>query len=243
MSATQVLMAPSTPASRRQSAQTSRIRPWTPRCTQSDHDVALGDALRSRPLAMGFPGTPIELQWRQNMAQFCIEGCYRDRIEPTLGEIQRRLVASGWTIEEAQMVPLLCARQPDVFAIEAPSDGNPCCIMLRETPHWFTGWVDESVAYSPETWEALRGFLTSGGGHVALAGGVSGAASTLKEIAPPGLGGLALGELRELIRRAVVDLGMLNFVGDQFCPRSPTTETVQADSASRSSGKRIFTVI
>lgn len=181
-------------------------------------DAALAQALRSRPLSWDALGGLEEVRRRQDLAKACVESCYYDRIEPTLAEVQRRLLASGWSFEQTQLLPVLCARRPEVFGIAAPSEGRPCRITLCEQPPWFRGWIDCSAGsdpYAPETWEALRHFLASNG-HVALAGGVSGAACALKEMALAGLEGLALGELQDLVRRAIFDNAWLGFDGEEL---------------------------
>mmetsp|Transcript_28684 Transcript_28684/g.95216 ORF Transcript_28684/g.95216 Transcript_28684/m.95216 type:complete len:545 (-) Transcript_28684:122-1756(-) len=181
----------------------------------------LADALRMRPLPHGVGCSPDEMEQRLQVVQACMETLYRDRIEPTLGNIQQRLLDFGWSFEEVQCVPFLCAREPAMFEFISPEDDEPCRIFLQTPPCWFDGWVCVDMSedpYPPTLWEALGDFLNSNASMV-FHGGIAGAAAALQQLGLPCLQCLSLGELQDVVGRAITEHGLLAFSGNDIRPR------------------------
>lgn len=76
-----------------------------------------------------------------------MEGTYRDRVPPEIGELHRRLrrAAGQWRPLEVQALVSICARDPDVYHILPPMDGAPPKVFFQCCPAWFKGWVDVSA--------------------------------------------------------------------------------------------------
>lgn len=84
----------------------------------------------------------------------CIESLYRDRLLPTLAEVQQRLRSTGWRAAKMRLIIALAAREPERYNILPPTDGNTLCILLWQEPSWFQGWLDTDAAdtYSSAVW-------------------------------------------------------------------------------------------
>jgi len=211
-------------------AATKPRLPPTP--TRADTDgctvatLRLAEALRAGPLPQTLSDCgDADLRWRQEALRACVESLYRDRLEPTLFEVQRRLCDDcGWRIAEAQAAPLLAARAPQLFMVAAPGAmGEPVRLQLVKTPSWFQGWVGGAAAgvqedpYPEKLWTALAEFLAKDESMV-LQGGIDGAALALRHFALPQLHHLSLGELRDVVRRAVAERGLLTYTGHDLRP-------------------------
>lgn len=185
----------------------------------------LASELRARPLPESLANSPDELKGHQRSLRICVESLYRDRLKPTLAEIQRRLTERAWGPEKLRAVLPLSAREPETYEIVAPVDGRPLCIFLRSPPDWFDGWVDaerSEAAYSSEVWESLEAFLREG--EPVLEGGITGAALALRQRALPHLQHLSLGEIRDLVKRAVSERGLLAYAGGTLRLQATATQ-------------------
>lgn len=192
--------------------------------TSTAHVLAL--ELRARPLPESLAGNKKALTGCQQSLRKCIESLYRDRLRPTLAEVQRRLTERSWGAEDLQAVLPLSAREPDTYEIVAPVDGKPLCIFLQKPPSWFEGWVDadrNETNYSSDVWKSLEDFLREG--KPVLEGGVNGAALALRQRALPHLQHLSLGEIRDLVKRAVAERGLLTYAGGSLRPQLSTSPT------------------
>jgi len=190
-------------------------------------------ALRARPWPdlLRCCGTD-KLRHRRGVLRKCVESLYRDCLEPTLGELNGRLRECGWSSEELQAVPSLCAWEPEEYRLTVPAEGEPMRILLRTPPQWFAGWVSypsTQSQYSPDAWEALALFLLQR--FPTFRGGVHGAAQALRQEALPHLQHLRLGELRDLVCQAVFDRGFLTYDGDDLKPNPGKLASVLHEQA------------
>jgi len=152
------------------------------------------------------------LRDRCESLQTIVTSLYRDRIRPTVEEVQDRLCRCDWQVQESRYALKLCANQPDKYVIMSPEPSRPFQILLRCPPRWFKGWiVEETDCYSDDVWDGLEHFLVKH--NVSFEGGVRGAALDLRSRAIPCLQGLALGELRHIIQVALGKRGLLEYVG------------------------------
>lgn len=163
----------------------------------------LVDMLRRRPLPASLAQDSELLRLRQRTLLCCVQCLYRDQIEPTLGEVQRRVQERGWGRLEARTIPLLCAHEPDVYEVVAPRRGAALVILLRSPPTWFSGWVtgDSENPFSVGVWDELTRCLSQGA--FSLTGKVDKAAQELRDIADPFLFRFSLGELKHLVALCV----------------------------------------
>jgi len=103
------------------------------------------NVLRRRPM-------PVELQPEEQLAMFknaisaCILSLYKDRIRPTLGQLQRKLREKGLP-EPAVSVSLpVCAHDaPRLYQIQPPMRGEQPTVYLNKAPRWFQGFLDDEV--------------------------------------------------------------------------------------------------
>eukprot|EP00930_Biecheleria_cincta_P029218 TRINITY_DN20343_c0_g1_i1.p1 TRINITY_DN20343_c0_g1~~TRINITY_DN20343_c0_g1_i1.p1 ORF type:complete len:335 (+),score=53.63 TRINITY_DN20343_c0_g1_i1:96-1100(+) len=150
----------------------------------------------------------------------CVHGLYKDRIEPTLPEIQARLRGAGWSFVEAQQAVLIYASQPQLFKVVKPSFGKPLTILLRETPTWFLGWSEEVDSArslpSADVQMGLKYFLACGL-MPPLRDGISEAAATLKDCCCQNFHSLSLGEIRRLLDH-FLEKGLLVYTGREISP-------------------------
>jgi len=155
-----------------------------------------------------------ELERCQAVLNNCIESLYFERVEPSLGEVQRRLRELGWSQSELQLVLPLCARESERYDVRSPKKGKSVLILFRNPPTWFRGWVepDDCHALTPEVWGAFVEYLN---GSIVLKGSINAAAQSLRQSATPLLRRLTLGELRDLIRRGI-SCGLLVYVGHEL---------------------------
>eukprot|EP00927_Polykrikos_kofoidii_P049930 TRINITY_DN43901_c0_g1_i1.p1 TRINITY_DN43901_c0_g1~~TRINITY_DN43901_c0_g1_i1.p1 ORF type:complete len:602 (+),score=84.42 TRINITY_DN43901_c0_g1_i1:94-1899(+) len=138
----------------------------------------------------------------------CVEGLYRDRIAPSVGELQMRLrgraisgnATSGsgvgvagigtkvggcgeWSSAEVRGVLAVCARDSGHYIVLAPALGNPPKVLLRNPPSWFEGWIDEEAPASQQVMNELHDALALsvevGNGGARFAGGIATVASLL----------------------------------------------------------------
>uniref|UniRef100_A0A7S4RX58 OST-HTH associated domain-containing protein n=1 Tax=Alexandrium monilatum TaxID=311494 RepID=A0A7S4RX58_9DINO len=199
-----------------------------PPAPSPDAAAALASALASQPLPPLWAAKG-EAKQRQLLQQLrmCIEGLYRERLEPTLREVQQQLLGYGWSYADTQLAPMLCAREPETYVIVPPVNGTLARIELRSTPPWFRGFVpapgDEAVGggramqtLPAESWQAFAAFLR--GTVPVLKGGIDGAARALRQSPLPQLKHLSLGELRSLVRCAVAEQGLLVYAGNNLQP-------------------------
>jgi len=184
-----------------------------------DQHLQLAQALRAKPLPPGV-ASPEIVEERLGELRACIAWMYIERLEPTLRRVQSQLqLLAGWNGAEAQLAPVFAARWPGTFDLRAPCDRQrECRILLRTAPAGFGGWVDESAntEYPAKVLEALADFVTENRGLV-LQGGVEGGALTLRGLQLPELQDLRLGELQDLIRRAV-NTNLLTYRGNDLVP-------------------------
>lgn len=211
-----------------------------------EHPIVAMWRRRHLPDGLCWPATDEPVPARQAVLYDSVANCYRDRIEPELREILRRLRNAGWSSHEVQGVLTLCARDLDKYRIELPASSKPLTIWLRTTPAWFRGWLDAKSApscrtkppqqpcssnstYPAEVWEALLQALqgdaaSSNTPESSLDGTINGAAWELHQLAMPQLQHLSLGELREVVKCAV-GLQWLVYAGH----RLRLTESALAD--------------
>lgn len=72
--------------------------------------------------------------------------------------------------------------------------------------------------YPPTLWEALGDFLSSNASMV-FHGGIAGTAAALQQLGLPCLQCLSLGELQDVVGRAIAEHGLLAFSGNDIRPR------------------------
>lgn len=165
-------------------------------------------SLRQRPLPTAFaPGGPVLARFTTAILS-CVEGLYRDRIKPTLGEVQARLRSSGWGFSEVQAILPICARDLETYELEPPKYGQPPLVLLRQPPQWFCGFVEAETtdAYSKDLWTEMRNIvreLDSKKPASRFLGGLNQLAASLhKKKLGPKLASLSLGELRSVMQLA-----------------------------------------
>jgi len=211
----------------------------------SAEDMILAN-LRSQPLpeAFGSESSDPEVRKRCRVLKSCVESLYRDRIQPTLAEVQQRLRNRGWTSDDIQGVLPLCAREAGEYKLELPANGQPLRVLLRNPPAWFDGWLSgDSAAFSPEVWTAMANFLKSD--CTVLTGTINGAAQDLRQLSLPlPLQELSLGELREVVRHAVAEHSLLSYSGWSLCPTQAMLRESSADEGLETeTGRRHFAQI
>mmetsp|Transcript_43328 Transcript_43328/g.80822 ORF Transcript_43328/g.80822 Transcript_43328/m.80822 type:complete len:617 (+) Transcript_43328:91-1941(+) len=150
------------PASKKQSPTASRTPQWRSSARNHDGKCLEGERMtapspwketitaeqyaeiaRARPLPASLVGGQLE-RFRSNVLSV-VEGLYRDRISPDLGEVQRRLRRSGWGTLDVQAVLPVCAREPDTYELVLPTPDEPLRILLRSQPPGLHGWVDADM--------------------------------------------------------------------------------------------------
>lgn len=198
------------------------------------------DMLKNRPLPDGL-GTNKRLRALRS----CVDSLYRDRIEPSLSEVQQRLLKKGWTFQEVQGLLPLCARTNE-YEIKLPVDGCQVRILLRSPPSWFDGWIsdvqkEERNFISADVWDVLAAFLKTE--CPSLAGSINGAAQDLRQLSLPGpLQQMSLGELREVVRCSIEDHGLLRYWEGGLVPTEITVQPKHVDVATPDK-KRIYSCI
>jgi len=222
----------------------------------SSTGILFADSLRQRQL----PGLLAADDMRRERFSLailsCVEGLYRDRIAPTLGEVQMRLRrdrAAGWLDCEVRAAVLpICAREAEKYVLSPPFDGEPPRVLLKSPPAWFEGWVDIEAtdtdgSYCDEVEKALREVLLSSGNAespLCLSGGVSGAALQLRGFPklPLVLRRLSLGQIEHVLELALGRGGLLKYDpfngrrlllregGQKRSPRSPRSAKAGEDA-------------
>mmetsp|Transcript_90600 Transcript_90600/g.143110 ORF Transcript_90600/g.143110 Transcript_90600/m.143110 type:complete len:570 (+) Transcript_90600:75-1784(+) len=177
----------------------------------------------------------------------CVDSLYRDRIEPSLGEVQQRLLKKGWNFQEVQATLPLCARQVKEYDIKLPIDGCQVLILLRTPPSWFDGWISETQSenrsfISPDVWDVLAAFLKAE--CPSLGGSINGAAQELRQLSlPVPLQQLSLGELREVVKAAIEEHGLLHYWKGNLVPTEITLQAHVADHVTPESSNRVYSCI
>lgn len=170
-----------------------------------------GEQIRKVPLPRSLAENAERLDRFKLAVLTCVESLYRDRLVPTVKEVNSRLRNSGWPGSEAKAALILCAAEPTRYVFLPPADGQQPQIHFRTPPAWFQGWVDVHGASS--SWNdfaaALRshGFMKelrtaarcAGGVGQLLQGGVR------QSDLPPCLRGLATTELQHVFELALSD--------------------------------------
>lgn len=189
-----------------------------PGLTSSEDVIIENLRQRALPEALGKGGSDPETRRRCRVLRSCLESLYRDRIEPTLGEVQERLRSRGWNHQEIQGLLPLCAQAAEEYIIVLPQNGKALRVFLRNPPAWFDGWLgkESTPAVPPEVWPILTSFLQTN--DPVLTGTVHGAAQDLRQLSlPPPLQQMSLGEIREVVRHAIADQNLLDFSGWNIC--------------------------
>jgi len=129
----------------------------------------------------------------------CIEAFYRDRVEPTVQEVQHRLHPAGWSKSEAKAALALCAQDSHTYTVVPPSEDKLACIMLRTPPSWFEGWVDSEApdSYPSAVWQAMEELIARVSNK--LHGGILEVAHCLQIHAKGLLQHYSLGTFRHLV--------------------------------------------
>ncbi|CAK0907303.1 unnamed protein product [Prorocentrum cordatum] len=92
----------------------------------SASSAEFSEVLRARALPKG-----LDLARLQGALLSCVEGLYRDRVRPDVGEVQRRLRGCGWQAREAGAAAAVAARDSSLYHVVPPQEtANPrrsCC--------------------------------------------------------------------------------------------------------------------
>mmetsp|Transcript_36666 Transcript_36666/g.67220 ORF Transcript_36666/g.67220 Transcript_36666/m.67220 type:complete len:457 (-) Transcript_36666:113-1483(-) len=182
-----------------QAAQTTQLETPDPEPENTDQFL---NVLRRRalPAELSTPASQLKMQVT---IQGCVGSLYRDRLKPTLNQLQKRLKERAGTGAEIQAILPLCARAPDKYCIVPPMNGEQPVVLLRQEPPDFKGWVDventEDI-YSQDTWEAVCHLLKETFGSLSFSSQPQQAARELQDLDVPALCGLALAELEHIIR-------------------------------------------
>mmetsp|Transcript_95533 Transcript_95533/g.274065 ORF Transcript_95533/g.274065 Transcript_95533/m.274065 type:complete len:530 (-) Transcript_95533:95-1684(-) len=102
--------------------------------------------------------------------QHCIQSFYFQRVDPTLGLVQERLLHYGWSPTECQLAAQLCAKHPELFQLIAPARGEPLRVHLRTAPspcgHFGVGPATPTVEHACGRADGVSGSQAVGGaGH------------------------------------------------------------------------------
>jgi len=141
----------------------------------------------------------------------CIEAFYRDRVAPTVQEVQHRLHQTGWSKLEAKAALALCAQDSHTYRVLPPSEDKLACIMLRIPPAWFKGWVDSEGpdSYPTAVWQAMEKLIARVSNK--LHGGILEVAYCLQMHAKGLLQHYSLGTFRHLVALSLGQRELLTY--------------------------------
>lgn len=186
-------------------------------------------------------GSHAHLQRLESALLSCVESLYRDRVMPTVAEVQSRLRSSGWHASEARAVLSLAVADRWRYKLTSPEGGDPPLILFRNQPQWFKGWVntDASDVYSDAVWAELKCLVADP--DLKLKGGIDRAAADLQQRASsPALRSLSLGELRHVLKLSMSpDRRILDFDakhGGRLLPLVAPPKVAKASRRSRDGG-------